>query len=150
MADPPPVPSVSLNHASAYCASRRAAPGQRLLVITQRRIMPPSHSAATHMIDPIPLEDLALLDVLQQISESSDAVTVETEMTKRLVESALVEEHEDGMRLTHAGIALCKSLQHRVAADKLASEIIDKRESAAETLRPLPGEQPVVEPPAIP
>jgi len=101
------------------------------------------------MIDPIPLEDLALLDVLQQISEADEATPVETEMTRRLLEGALVEEHEDGVRLTHAGIALCKSLQHRVAADKLASEIIDKRESEAETLRPLPGERPPVEPPPI-
>ncbi|MCD9095650.1 hypothetical protein LU699_05410 [Luteimonas fraxinea] len=102
------------------------------------------------MIDPIPLEDLALLDVLQQISQASESTPVEAEMTRRLIEGALVEDHEDGVRLTHAGIALCKSLQHRVAADKLASEIIEKRESAAEVLRPLPGEQPLVEPPAIP
>jgi len=103
-----------------------------------------------HMIDPIPLEDLALLDVLQQISQASASLMVETEMTRRLVDSALVEEHEDGVQLTHAGIALCKSLQHRVAADKLASEIIDKRESAAESTRPLPGERLPVEPPTLP
>nr|WP_232117507.1 hypothetical protein [Luteimonas sp. XNQY3] len=81
------------------------------------------------MIDPIPLEDLALLDVLQQISQASESTHVETEIKKRLIESALIEDHEEGVRLTHAGIALCKSLQHRVAADKLASEIIEKRES---------------------
>lgn len=101
------------------------------------------------MIDPIPLEDLALLDVLQQISQGSDAIQVETEMTRRLVESALVEDDADGMRLTHAGIALYKSLQHRVAADKLASEIIEKRENEAGSAQPLPGERPPVEPPLV-
>lgn len=82
------------------------------------------------MMDPIPLEDLALLDVLQQIGQSSASVQVEAEIKRRLIESALVEEHEDGVRLTHAGIALCKSLQHRVAADKLASELLEKRDGA--------------------
>ncbi|MDR6992910.1 hypothetical protein [Luteimonas sp. 3794] len=102
------------------------------------------------MIDPIPLEDLALLDVLEQISQASEAMQVETEMMRRLEESALIEDHEDGVRLTHAGVAMCKSLQHRVAADKLANEIIDKRENAGESNRPLPGERAPVEPPTIP
>lgn len=82
------------------------------------------------MMDPIPLEDLALLDVLQQISQNSTSVLVEAEIKRRLIESALIEDDEDGLRLTHAGIALCKSLQHRVAADKLASELLEKREGA--------------------
>lgn len=93
-------------------------------------------------MDPIPLEDLALLDVLQQISQASDSALVATEMKQRLVESALVEEDDEGVRLTHAGIAMCKSLQHRVAADKIASEIIDRRESGAGGIELLPGERP--------
>jgi len=91
------------------------------------------------MIDPIPLEDLALLDVLQQVSQASEALSVETEIKRRLIEAALIEDHEDGIRLTHAGIALCKSLQHRVAADKLAAEILEKRELAAGAVTQLPG-----------
>ena len=129
----------------------RARPGQTPYVSGQAgRIMSIFHPLAAHMIDPIPLEDLALLDVLQQISQAQETAPVDTEMKRRLVDSALVEEHEDGMRLTHAGIALCKSLQHRVAADKLANEIIDKRENAGESTRPLPGERAPVKPPAIP
>lgn len=111
--------------------------------------MPAFNPPATPMIDPIPLEDLALLDVLQQISQASESIQVETEMTRRLVESALVEDDTDGLRLTHAGIALCKSLQHRVAADKLASEIIDKRESEAGSVQPLPGERLPLKPPLV-
>ncbi|WP_101927469.1 MULTISPECIES: hypothetical protein [Luteimonas] len=101
------------------------------------------------MIDPIPLEDLALLDVLQQVSQDSAATRFEAEIKKRLLESALIEEGEDGVTLTHAGVALCKSLQHRVAADKLAAEILEKRESAGDTLPPLPGERPPVAPPTV-
>jgi len=97
------------------------------------------------MIDPIPLEDLALLDVLQQISQASESAPVDAEMTRRLLEGALVEEHEGGVQLTHAGIALCKSLQHRVAADKLASAIIEKRESAAGDADPSTDARPSVE-----
>lgn len=111
--------------------------------------MPAFDPPATPMIDPIPLEDLALLYVLQQISQASESIQVETEMTRRLVESALVEDDADGLRLTHAGIALCKSLQHRVAADKLASEIIDKRESEAAHVQSLPGERLPVKPPLV-
>lgn len=85
------------------------------------------------MMDPIPLEDLALLDVLQQVSQSGESIPLDAEITRRLVESALVEDCEHGIRLTHAGIALCKSLQHRVAADKLAGQILEQRERAADS-----------------
>lgn len=82
-------------------------------------------------MDPISLEDLALLDILQQINQSNEAAIVETEMKKRLSESALVEESEHGLVLTPAGIALCKSLQHRVAADKIAEKLIEQRDGAS-------------------
>lgn len=101
------------------------------------------------MIDPIPLEDLALLDVLQQVSQASESLSVETEIKRRMIESALIEEYDDGIQLTHAGIALCKSLQHRVAADKLAAEILEKRELAAGTAALLPGERAPAEAPPV-
>ncbi|WP_462081192.1 hypothetical protein [Luteimonas sp. RIT-PG2_3] len=82
-------------------------------------------------MDPISLEDLALLDILQQINQSNEAAIVEAEMKKRLTESALVEEGEHGLALTPAGIALCKSLQHRVAADKIAEKLLEQREGSA-------------------
>ncbi len=73
---------------------------------------------------------MALLDVLQEIGQSSGSVQVEAEIKRRLIESALIEDDEDGVRLTHAGIALCTSLQHRVAADTLASTLLEKRDGA--------------------
>ena len=82
-------------------------------------------------MDPISLEDLALLDILQQINQSNEEALVEAEMKKRLTESALVEDGEHGLALTPAGIALCKSLQHRVAADKIAEKLIEQREGPA-------------------
>ncbi|NYZ62946.1 hypothetical protein [Luteimonas deserti] len=82
-------------------------------------------------MEPIALEDLALLEVLQQISHGTDAPSLDPEVKKRLVASALVEDDDGRVVLTRAGIALCKSLQHRVVADKLAERIIEAREGAA-------------------
>jgi hypothetical protein len=40
----------------------------------------------------------------------------------------LAEEGEHGLRLTVAGVEMCKSLQHRVAADAQAAKIVEQRE----------------------
>ena len=81
-------------------------------------------------MDAISLEDLALLDVLNRIDQGVELVQGDTAIRQRMVESGLIEDDAEGLRLTPAGIELCKSLQHRVAADKLASAIIEKREGA--------------------
>ena len=47
-----------------------------------------------------------------------------------MVESGLIEDDADGLRLTTAGIELCKSLQHRVAADAQAEKILQQRAAA--------------------
>jgi hypothetical protein len=70
-------------------------------------------------MDPIPLEDLALLEVLQRIDQQIELSSLDSEMRERLVEGGLASEGDDGLQLTAAGIELCKSLQHRVAADNL-------------------------------
>ena len=68
-------------------------------------------------MDPISLEDLALLDVLHRIDQRIELTHGDGEIRLRMAESGLIEDDEDGLRLTTAGIELCKSLQHRVAAD---------------------------------
>lgn len=70
-------------------------------------------------MDQIPIEDLALLEVLQRIDQSLELSSIDSEMHQRLVEGGLASEGEEGLQLTAAGIELCKSLQHRVAADNL-------------------------------
>ncbi|GAB3376180.1 hypothetical protein GCM10027431_30670 [Lysobacter rhizosphaerae] len=80
-------------------------------------------------MDPISLEDLALLEVLQRLDQRAPLSAADTEMQKRLVESGLVEEGGDEPHLTAAGIELCKSLQHRVAADAEAAKIREQREA---------------------
>jgi len=80
-------------------------------------------------MDPIPLEDLALMDVLHRIFHGEESAPVEPEMRRRLIDSALIEEDGDALRLTDAGVAMCKSLQHRVEADKRAGKILDKRDA---------------------
>lgn len=81
-------------------------------------------------MDPIPLEDLALLDVLKRIDQGLELTASDAPIRQRLHESALAVEGEGGMQLTAAGIEMCKSLQHRVAADAQAEKILQKRDSS--------------------
>ena len=81
-------------------------------------------------MDAISLEDLALLDVLHRIDQGVELVHGDGAIRQRLVESGLIEDDADGLRLTTAGIELCKSLQHRVAADAQAEKILQERAAA--------------------
>lgn len=70
-------------------------------------------------MDPIPLEDLALLEMLMQVDQRARTLEGDPEILSRLLESGLVERSPDGdTALTVAGVEMCKSLQHRVAADE--------------------------------
>ena len=81
-------------------------------------------------MDPIPLEDLALLEVLKRIDQGAELTVSDAPIRQRLYESALAMDVEGGMQLTAAGIEMCKSLQHRVAADAQAEKILQKREGS--------------------
>ena len=81
-------------------------------------------------MDAISLEDLALLDVLHRIDQGIELVHGDSVIRQRMVESGLIEDDTDGLRLTTAGIELCKSLQHRVAADAQAEKILQERAAA--------------------
>ncbi len=80
-------------------------------------------------MDPISLEDLALLEVLHSIDQGIALTDGQSEVRLRMIESGLAVDDADGTKLTLAGIELCKSLQHRVAADTQAARILQKRES---------------------
>jgi hypothetical protein len=82
-------------------------------------------------MDPISLEDLALLEVLQSIDQGVELNAGQSEVRQRMVESGLAVENEEGIKLTSAGIELCKSLQHRVAADTQAAKVLQQREDEA-------------------
>jgi hypothetical protein len=82
-------------------------------------------------MEPISLEDLALLEVLQRIDQHVVLTDNDNAMRQRMLDSALIEEGEYGLTLTSAGIELCKSLQHRVAADQQAAKISQQREEGA-------------------
>ncbi|MFL6591307.1 MAG: hypothetical protein ACJ8GK_01195 [Luteimonas sp.] len=81
-------------------------------------------------MEPISLEDLALLEVLQRIDQHVVLTDSDNAMRQRMIESGLIEEGEYGVSLTAAGIELCKSLQHRVAADQQAARIVQQREES--------------------
>jgi hypothetical protein len=80
-------------------------------------------------MEPIPLEDLALLETLHRIDRHEAPTSGDALVFQRLVESGLAEEGEDGLHLTVAGVEMCKSLQHRVAADAQAAKIVERRET---------------------
>lgn len=81
-------------------------------------------------MDPISLEDLALLEVLQRVDQHVVLTDGDNAMRQRMLDSGLVEDNEFGLALTSAGIELCKSLQHRVAADAQAAKILQQREES--------------------
>ncbi len=81
-------------------------------------------------MDPISLEDLALLEVLRRVDERVVLTDSDSAIRTRMIEGGLINDGEDGLSLTAAGIELCKSLQHRVAADAQAAKILQQREGA--------------------
>lgn len=82
-------------------------------------------------MDPISLEELALLDVLERIDQSLEHGPNAAPLLERLVDVGLVENAGDGaMVLTDAGVERCKSLHHRVAADAEAAVIVMERQKA--------------------
>ena len=89
-------------------------------------------------MDAISLEDLAVLDVLNRIDQGVELVHGDTAIRQRMVESGLIEDDADGLRLTTAGIELCKSLQHRVAADAQVQKVLQQRAAAEAVTDPSP------------
>ena len=81
-------------------------------------------------MDPISLEELALLDVLHRIDQGVELTHGDSEIRLRMVESGLIADDADGLRLTSAGVELCKSLQHRVAADAQVEKVLQRRADA--------------------
>ena len=80
-------------------------------------------------MDPISLEDLALLEVLKRVSQNAALTDDDSVVRDRMIESGLVVEGDEGLALTAAGIEMCKSLQHRVAADAQVAKILQQREN---------------------
>jgi hypothetical protein len=80
-------------------------------------------------MEPISIEDLALLEVLKRI-DAGELNASDSQVMPRLLEDGLVTEAPHGAALTLAGIELCKSLQHRVAADAQAAKILGQRMGA--------------------
>jgi len=82
-------------------------------------------------MDPISLEDLALLEVLKRVDQHTPLAQGDSAISARMLEAGLVAEDADGeLALTAAGVEMCKSLQHRVAADAQVARILEQRENA--------------------
>ena len=57
-------------------------------------------------MDPISLEDLALLEVLHSIDQGVELNAGQSEVRQRMVESGLAVDDTEGIKLTSAGIEL--------------------------------------------
>ena len=84
-------------------------------------------------MDPISLEELALLDVLERIDQHLEHGPNAAPMLNRLVEVGLIEVDDGSTRLTDAGIERCKSLHHRVKADAEAELVLKERQESDES-----------------
>lgn len=83
-------------------------------------------------MDPISLEELALLDVLERIDQWHVLGANSAGLRSRLIEVGLVEMVDGDARLTDAGVERCKSLHHRVAADEEAAAVLKEREKSGD------------------
>ncbi len=79
-------------------------------------------------MDPISLEELALLDVLDRIDQYHEPALNSSALRQRLLDNGLVVVEDGVLRLTDAGIERCKSLHHRVIADAEAAAVLAERE----------------------
>ena len=90
-------------------------------------------------MDAISSKKLSLLDGCTT-STGIELVHGDSAIRQRMVESGLIEDDAHGLRLTTAGIELCKSLQHRVAADAQVEKVLQQRaasESSADGAPPV-------------
>lgn len=79
-------------------------------------------------MDPISIEELALLDVLDRIDQYQDPALNSSALRQRLIDSGLAEDEDGALKLTDAGIERCKSLHHRVISDAEAAAVLAERE----------------------
>jgi hypothetical protein len=85
-------------------------------------------------------EDLDLLECLLRIDLHEPMDTRAHGLATRIIEAGLADRDAAGMRLTHAGVQRCKSLQHRVASDNEAARVLEERGLPPSVLRDLSGE----------
>ncbi|MCL1634275.1 hypothetical protein M2650_06465 [Luteimonas sp. SX5] len=79
-------------------------------------------------MDPMSLEELALLDVLDRIDQRLEPAPNSGALRQRLIDSGLALVEDGIVRLSDAGIERCKSLHHRVISDAEAAALLAERE----------------------
>jgi len=82
-------------------------------------------------MDPMSLEDLALLDVLDvldRIDQHVEPAPNSGALRQRLIDTGLVLDEGGKIKLSDAGIERCKSLHHRVISDAEAAALLAERE----------------------
>lgn len=85
-------------------------------------------NTAETTMDPMSLEDLALLDVLDRIDQHIEPAPNSGALRQRLIDTGLVLDEGGAIKLSDAGIERCKSLHHRVISDAEAAALLAERE----------------------
>jgi hypothetical protein len=85
-------------------------------------------NAAETTMDPMSLEDLALLDVLDRIDQHIEPAPNSGALRQRLIDTGLVVDEGGIIKLSDAGIERCKSLHHRVISDAEAAALLAERD----------------------
>ena len=85
-------------------------------------------NTAETTMDPMSLEDLALLDVLDRIDQHIEPAPNSGALRQRLIDTGLVLDEGGTIKLSDAGIERCKSLHHRVISDAEAAALLAERD----------------------
>jgi hypothetical protein len=93
------------------------------------------HFTANSMLDILSLEDVALLEVLQRVDDQVVLTEADNVCRRIMFDRGLVTDGEFGLQLTDAGVLLCKSLHHRVAAALEAAKITANKRKPARQKR---------------
>jgi hypothetical protein len=72
-------------------------------------------------------QEIDLLECLVRIDLGQALDARAADLCRRLIEGGLVQDADDELVLTPAGIERCRSLKHRVAGDKEAAKVIADR-----------------------
>lgn len=78
-------------------------------------------------VSDIGIDDLDLLECLLRIDLDQAMDSRAAGLSRRIVAAGLADCHANTLRLTHAGVQRCKSLQHRIASDQEAARVLLQR-----------------------
>jgi hypothetical protein len=87
----------------------------------------PAGKRYTGRVVDIGADDLDLLECLLRIDLGQALDARAQNLLTRIIDAGLADRSEAALSLTNAGVQRCKSLQHRIAADREAARVLEAR-----------------------